>query len=250
MNAPVRIADATIERRYDAIWLNRIANDPAVLPWVKGWRLAPLDLSAVAADRNNICLCGEHGAMIFHEIQPGLMETHAMCLQRGRGKWMLSFAMACELYVFTRTNCVELLARCPFGNLGVISLARALGWTKEFTNPRGWVIDGDPVPATIAGLRLQDWARTAPGLVERGHWVAERLNVELDAEAERFTGLAMEMLLGGQPLKGLIFFNRWASLADYPIMRILTLEPLAVEIAGRQIIVRPETQDFWLVAAK
>lgn len=254
--SPVHEMLSRIERVYDAHWLNKVCNDIDVLPWVKGWLIPPLDLSAAAANRDNICLSGEHGAMIFHQIQPGLMELHSMCLKRGRGKWMLAFAKACEMFVFTKTNCVEMLSRCPAGNVPARALARALGWTEEFVNPRGWVVDKDPVPATIVGLRLQDWARSAPGLEERGHWFHVKLEEEFkrhgkseaphpgDAVHDRYVGLAFEMLLGGQAMKAQIFYQRFCALGDYVPFVVINESPLTIDIQSAIIIVKPDG-DFW-----
>ena len=50
-----------IERRFDATFLNRVANHPEVAPTVRGWLLGKLDLTEAATDRRNVVLTGEHG---------------------------------------------------------------------------------------------------------------------------------------------------------------------------------------------
>ena len=272
MNAPLRAVDpvapapalsplhamlATIERHPYALRLNELANHPSIDPWVRGYLLGKIDMASVVANPANVALVGMHGAIIFICLQPGIFEAHSMCLPAGRGQWMLAFARACEHWVFTRTNALELLTRVPKGNLGARALGRALGWSFEFRNEKGWIKDKDPIPADVFGLRLQEWARTAPGLEERGHWFHEKLEAEFRAHGkaepphgddkvhDRYAGLCAEMLLGGQPDKAVALYNRTAALAGYQQIAIAGYDPLLVEIVSAQIIVRPDTQDFW-----
>lgn len=245
-----------IEQQSHARRLNELANHPSIDPWVRGYMVGRIDLTAAAADPANVLLVGKHGAIIFVQLHPGLYEPHSFCLPEGRGSWMKAFAAACEHVVFCSTNCVEMLTRCPKGNLGARSLVRSLGWTYEFRSERGWVMEKDPVPASIFGLRIQDWAKKAPGLEERGHWFHERLEAEFesagrkepnhpdDHEHDRYVGLAYEMILGGQPEKALVFYRRWAMLAGYRPFEIVTREPLVVDIGTAQLLVRPDG-DFW-----
>jgi len=247
----------TVERHYDGHWINRVANDPSVYPWVKGWHLGRIDLSAVAEDRKNWCLCGEHGAVVFTELQRGIYEAHTLMLPEGRGPWCLDFCRCAEHIIFTQSPAVELLTRVPKGNLAARALGRALGWSFEFRNERGWIMDKDPIPADIFALRIQDWAKTAPGLEERGHWFHEKLEAEFAAHGkaepphgddrthDRYVGLCAEMLLNGQPDKGVVFYNRVAAMAGYQQIAIAQYAPLLVEIVSAQIIVSPERQDFW-----
>lgn len=248
---------AKVERQHHALFINRLANDPSIYPWVRGWIVGKIDLTAAAANPANVVLAGEFGATIWMMHQPGLFEVHSFALPAGRGAWMLSFFRACEHIMFTRSNAVELLTRIPKGNIAARALARALGWTFEFRNEKGWIKDLDPIPADIYGLRLQDWARTAPGLEERGHWFHERLEEEFkrhgkteaphpdDVTHDRYVGLCMEMMLSGMPDKGVVFYNRWAALSDYQQIAIAGYDPLLVEIVSAQIIVRPDRGDFW-----
>jgi len=245
-----------IERHFDAKRLNLIVNDPAVYPWVRGYAKGPLDLSDVAANRDNIVLVGEQGALVFQMLQPGLYEVHSQCLEAGRGRWMLRFVRACLHYMFTRTTAVELLTKTPKGNLAALTLARTIKGAFEFTAKGAWIIDRHPVDCDIYGLTLQSWARTAPGLVERGQWFHARLDAEYkrrghvdpphddDDDHDRFAGLCCEMFLGGQVDKGLLFYHRAAAMAGYGPITITSREPLTLDIGTALIIVRDN--DFWV----
>lgn len=246
----------TVERVGNPIWLNKIANSPEVLPHIKGWLIPPLDMSAVVENRENVCLAGEFGAVIFHAIQPGIVEGHSMCLKAGRGSWMLEFAQACEMYLFCRTPHVEIIGRAPAGNYRVAALMRRLGWHEQFTAARGWVVDGDPVPTKVFSRTLQDWSCQAPGLEERGHWFHERLEEEFkrhgktepphpdDAVHDRYAGLAYEMAIGGQPFKAQAFYQRFAAVADYVPFVVINNAPVTVDIQTAILIIKPDG-DFW-----
>lgn len=244
------------ERQNDAERLNELANHPAIYPWVRGPHKGALDLSPVTADPDNIVLAGEHGAEIFIPIQPGIYEAHSMCLPEGRGPWMVGFVEDCLRHLFTRTDCVEVVTRCPTRQ--AVALAKRVGLTCEFTNPKGWLIDGKQVSADIYALRVQDWMRLAPGLEERGHWFHDRLEQEFarmgrtepqhddDPVHDRYVGAAVEMMFGGQPMKGQIFYNRFAQLADYHPIRVMREGPLVVDIGNAILVIR--NGDFYVAS--
>lgn len=250
--SPLHAMLATVEHETHPHHLNRLLSDPSIEPWVRGYAIGKLDASRLLEDPSIIVLGGKFAACVLRQVMPGLYDLHVQCVPEGRGKWMLDFSRAAFHWLFCRTDCMEIMGRLPTGNLPVKAYARSLGFRHRFTSQKGWVKDLDPLPCDIVSICLHDWVAAAPGLVERGHWVAEHLQVSWVQEEERFIGLAMEMLLSGQTqvMKAVVWHNRWADMAGFPIMQILTLDPLAVILAGTQIIVRPQSQDFWVVAAK
>jgi hypothetical protein len=238
-----------IERVFAADRVNAIANHPDIRKWVNATPEVDLDLSAAIADPNNITLSGEHGAIMFAKLQPNIYEVHTMVLPDARGPWCLQFVRECLKWVLCRTDALELLTRCPKGNLAAKALARAIHGVYQFTNPAGWTRDGAPVPADIYALTVQDWMRTAPGLESRGHWFHERLEEEFaihgrkepqhpdDDVHDRYVGAAAEMILGGQIAKGVVMYNRWALMAGYAPIAIVSLEPVTLDI-GNAILVK------------
>lgn len=254
---------AGIKRRYDATFLNKVLNHPAVYPMVKGNAEGPIDASAIAADPANILLCGEQGAIVFVCHQGGLYEAHTQVLPDGRGAWSLRFVRAALHWLFTHTSAVEVVTRCPHGNIPALALAKRVGGRFQFTNPNGWIIDGKQVPADIYSLTIVDWMRQAPGLEERGHWFHEVLEAEYrrlgalnasphpdDDTHDRYVGMACEMILGGMPHKAAAFYNRWAVMAGYaPISIIKETHPVTVDIHDAVIVV-PEDRDFWVMHSR
>lgn len=247
-----------IERHTDARHLNTILNDPDVYPWVKGENKGKLDfapyLEHPEISKDFYVLLGEYGGQIFQRLQPGQFEVHSQFTKRGRGEWSLEATRKALHWMFTRTEAVEIMTKCPKGNPAAAALAKAIGGEFEFVNPRGWVLDGKPVPVDVYSLSIQDWIRNAPGLVEKGQWFHKRLDAELakhgvkdqshpdDLVHDRHVGAAVSMFFGGQPLKGAIFYNRFATLGGYVPIQITQFEPLAVDI-GTTILVMGEN-DF------
>ena len=239
-----------VTRQFDAKRLNEIVNDPSVFPWVRGGVEGPIDLTFAVDNPANVLLVGEHGAVLFIQLQPGLFEAHSQCLPIGRGAWMVSFVKSAIFWMFTRSVCFELMTRCPHGNLGARALAKCVGGKKLFTNPRGWTKDGKVIPADIFAITIQDWMLTAQGLEERGHWFHERLTAEYrklgrkeaphpdDDTHDRYVGMACEMFLGGQPEKAVIMYNRWALMADYAPISLVSRDPVAIDIVDATIVVR------------
>lgn len=171
---------------------------------------------------------------------------------------MLRFTQECLKWMFTRTDAMEIMTRCPHGNLPAKALAKAIGGTYEFTNPNGWVMDGKAVPADIYALRIQDWLRTAPGLEERGAEFHDKLEKEFarlgmgdnhpdDANHDRHVGAAYEMFMGGQPHKGAVIYNRFASMAGYLPIYVVSTEPfVSVNIQSALLVMKND--DFFVVS--
>lgn len=247
-----------IERQRDAHIINRMVNDASILPAVKGYDSGRLDLSAPAQNPANVFLAGEHGYILFVQVAPNIFEAHTSALPEGRGAWVVGFVNAAMHWLFTRTLAIEIFTRVPNGNKPALGLVRAIHGRYEFERKNGWVVDMDPVPCGIYSRSIVDWMRDAPGLAERGGWFHDRLEEEYaklgrkepshdeDATHDRYVGAAVEMILGGQPDKGIIFYNRWALMAGYQPVSIVAREPLTINIRDALIIVRDD--DFWVAS--
>jgi hypothetical protein len=233
-----------IERSFNADAINRVINDPTIKPWVAGGIEGDLDVAPVLADPRNVALFGQHGGIIFTWVQPCVYEAHTQVLPAGRGPWALEMAHAALSWLFSGTDALEVLTRVPHGNRAARGLAQAVHGVLEFTNPRGFILGGTFVPADIYSLTIQTWMRTAPNLIERGHWFHtaierefDRLGVERadhpddDDVHQRYAGAAVEMALAGQIHKSVALYNRWAAFAGYPGAQVLSLDPLQVDIS-------------------
>jgi hypothetical protein len=161
-------------------------------------------------------------------------------------------------WLFTRTEAIEAITRCPTGNLAAKALAKAINGEHLCTLPNGWVKDGKPIPADIFSLTIQHWMKTAPGLCEKGHWFHERLKFELDRLGiedvqhadddthNRYVGAAYEMFAGGQPEKAALFYNRMASMAGWRPLLLVSVNPtVEVDIGTAILVMRGD--DFFVV---
>ncbi len=247
-----------IERQTDASRLNAIVNHPDIYPWVRGPETGPLDLSPAIASDDVVALLGEFGGVVFHRLQQGHWEGHTSVLQAGRGEWAIACVRECIKWMFCKTDAMEISTRCPYPPTK--AMAKGLGFTYEFTNPNGWVMDGKPIPADIYSLRIQDWLRTAPGLEELGAKFHDKLEREFkrldmqdlahpdDATHDRYAGAAYAMFTGGQPHKGSVLYNRFASMGGYLPIHVVSTEPfVSVNIQSALLVVKDD--DFFVVSA-
>jgi hypothetical protein len=74
--------EVQVERHLHAGFLNEIANDPHVRPWIAPGK-EPLDLTFQVENRNNVLLSGEHGCCIFLKMLPGVYEVHTQVRREG-----------------------------------------------------------------------------------------------------------------------------------------------------------------------
>jgi len=242
-----------IERHNTAEKINEIVNHPSVYPWVCGNITGPLDLTEVVANERNVALFCDLGGVLFFQHQPGLYEAHTQVLPEARGVGTLDIVRQALRWMFTKTDAVEIVTRVPHGNGAAQALVKAIKGVYEFTNQKGWVKDGEPIPADVYGLRLQDWLRDDPEIEARGHWFHERLeaeyarhNTELkvhedDVTHDRYAGAAVEMIMNGQINKGVIFYNRWAVMAGYEPIKALSYDPVIVDIKDAVLMLKGDT---------
>lgn len=257
-NVQLKLIDEQVKiaRQLDAKFVNRVINDPSVYEWIRGPLKGEIDVSPLVEDISNVLLTGEHGCMMFIHQQPGLYDMHTQMLPSGRGKWCLKFTREALRWMFTRTTAVELTTRVPSGNLGALALVRANRLTPEFILEKGWFYHDKPIPATSYSIRIQDWIRHF-GPAEAGKWFVDKLSAEYLRNGINITnplpeayhaqiGAAVEMIFGGQKEKGVVFYNRWASMAGATPIKIITLSPLVIECQGAIIKFRPN--DFWIMS--
>lgn len=239
-----------IRRERTADRINGIVNHPSIYPFVRGSAEGPLDLTDPIANEANVCLMGKHGGVFFEKLIGGMYEAHTQILPEGRGQWAIDMVRACLHWMFTRTDAMEIITRCP--TRASKALAVSIGGKFEFRAERGYLLGSRWVPADIYALRIHDWFRGAPGLEERGHWFHEFLEAEYrrlrakdplphpeDPVHDRYVGLAAEMILGKQVNKAVLFYNRWALFAGYLPIEVVSADPVTIDIRDALLVVRP-----------
>lgn len=86
-------------RRFDADWINALANHPDIRPTCGGDGQSPLDFSAFVANRQNHAVTWDKGAFLFHWSAPHTYEVHIMVLPEGRGRAAYRMAAAGIAYM-------------------------------------------------------------------------------------------------------------------------------------------------------
>lgn len=146
-----------IERQLSASNVNRIVNDPSVLPWVCGPVEGQLDLTEAIESGNYIALFGEHGGFLFWKVADGIYDAHSAVLPGGRGKWALSAAHQALAWMFDEHDALEIMMTVPKGNMAVRALVRSIKAKPLGKIENGWFIGGKPVDADIYSLTKADW---------------------------------------------------------------------------------------------
>jgi hypothetical protein len=232
-----------VRRTLDAARLNAVANHPEVRPWLGG--RGPLSLDALAADPGNYALEAEHGGWVFVRHEPGVYELHTLFLPAGRGRACLAAWREAERFMWTATDAREIVTRVPAHNAGAFMAARICGFRERFTRAAAFVTDaGETVGVDYLGRAIDDWwpadaAALAAGEVFHAQLECAKARADsalpdhpADEAHDRAAGAACLMIAARNPRKGAWFYNRWARLAGYPPIAILTETPLTIDVGA------------------
>lgn len=211
-----------IRRTMDATLLNEVANRPDVRPWLGGD--GPLDLTPIVENPSNICLVSEHGGWVGQPILPGIYELHTIFAPEGRGRRFFAAGKEAIRYVFARTDALEIVTKCPDDNAGARMAASLMGFRERFRREGAW---SPGVGISYRVFSLDDWFirdaeclragrafhdMVAKARADGGYVIPEHPE---DETHDRAAGAAALMIQGGNMLKSLGFYNRWATFAGY-----------------------------------
>lgn len=238
----------SVVREFSAERINSIVNDPDVRPWVGGF--GPLDLSATVANPANVLLMGQGGGLMFIQLEPGLYEVHTQFLPDARGQNALTAVLDALRWMFTRTDCVEVVTRVPDGNAAAAALVKRINGELQFHRPNVWQAPTGLVGVKYYSKTLASWVRDTDSLNEIGDWFHEKLAAvkvasgalapihEDDDAHDRYVGAAAEMIVNGQVVKGINFYNRWARFAGYASISVVATNPIVIDIQDALVAVR------------
>jgi len=242
-------------REFDASRINEIVNHPQVRPWLTEAGVnSEIDLSRLIANQDNVLLMIDGGGILFHWQEPGVYEAHTQFLPSVRGRSALAATRDSIRWMFTRTDCMEILSKVPVHNKGAEVWAQLSGASLDFERQDAWISWDGPVAVRYFALRYHDWVKRSVPLVERGRWFHEKLEAEKsrlgiqtprhsdDSAHDRAVGSAIEMILGGQIAKGIILYNRWARFSGYQPIGLVSEDPVIIDI--RDCLVRVLDRDF------
>lgn len=218
-----------IRRSFDAAFLNDIANRPEVLPFL-GWdKPEALDLAPLISNSANITIEAQHGGWVLVRQAEGVYEMHTIFAKEGRGKSFFGAAREFLRYAFTKSDCAEILTKCPDDNPGARWAAGAFGFRERFRREKAWGPDL-AVGISYRAFTIDDWFIRDPEALKAGrefHAALEAAKIAKDSDLpvhpddeahDRAAGAAFLMISEGQTMKGVAFYNRWASFAGYGLI--------------------------------
>lgn len=233
-----------LARTFDVKLANEIVNHPDVLPIVTQGEIENIDLAPVIGDPRNVALIVKGGLLIFGaDVEGGAYELHTTFLPQYRGAYALDVSRSAYRWMFTHTDCMEIVTRVPAFNRAAALMARKIGFVPTFIREKAWNGPDGPADLKFYSLTYRDWLLlAAEGLRASGR----AFHVRLDIERKRFgfddphhsdedchdlhVGAAAEMAYGGQPEKAVILYNRWARLAGYSQITFISRSPLVIDI--------------------
>lgn len=239
-------------RTLDGTHLTAIANEPDVRPHLLMAEAGALDLRPVVADPRNYCFETPDGGFLGLALGYGRYEVHSLFVPTRAPKVTVTAMREASEYMFTRTDCVELVTKVPEGNRRAGQLAALAHFHECFVAP---VAPGHATRARYLSLPLDTWAVHGCGLAAVGQWFHDAFDQMRAADAlslpahpddpthNQFVGAAILMIDGGQVEKGIGFYNRWARWVGYPTIGLVTLTPpvldlgagIVVEVRGREM---------------
>lgn len=237
-----------VTRTFDAEFVNGILNHPAVHPYISLPNQGYLDSGAILENQENVCLASEYGCFILIRLEPGVYEVHTNFLPEGRGQHALKAAADGFTYMFTHTDCMEILTKVPQANSAAHRFSNACGFAFEFTSGQ-WEYPTGPTPMDHYAMRYWDWVKKADQLRLSGEWFHDLLHAEKtrngvtesshpdDPAHDRYVGACVEMIKAGNVDKGIFLYNRWARFAGYSTVRVVAKSPLIIDIRDSLLLV-------------
>lgn len=229
--------DMRLSRDADAY--QRIANDPSVLPFIVQKGVEAVDLSTFFDTPENLGFLFHDCGFLVSWLEPGVYEVHSMALPHVRGRYVFEAATTAIRYMFFATDAMELLTRVVDGNLGATVLSRKVRFSPEFTRSAAWLTEEGPKDVTFYAMRYLSWVPHQDWLRASGEWFHSLSGVSEDhpedASHDLYVGAMVETVLGGQPDKGVILYNRWARFAGYDLVDIVSRSPLTFEVSNHLV---------------
>jgi RimJ/RimL family protein N-acetyltransferase len=237
-----------IRRTFDPAFLNSVINHPEVRPWVGGE--GEVDVTAQLINPSNVALVNEFGGFILIQHTPGSYEVHSQFLPEGRGRSAREAMREGFDYMFTRTNCEQVITQVPDNNRAAAGLARLAGFRELFRRE-----NAKRGPTSYMVLTIDEWAQRNAALEADGEWYHAATEVAVraarpdlpdhpeDPAHNRAVGAAVRMVRAGNAAKGVAFYNRWAHFAGYSPIRLISAQPAIIDMSDGGLTVIAEERD-------
>jgi hypothetical protein len=248
-----------VVRSFDAVEINKVYNDPSVFPLVATPDSGPIDATPLVADQRNVLLMAEGGGVFFAWQEPGVYEVHTAFLDANRGRPAIKASLQAYRWMFTHTDCMELLTRVPAINPAAEGFCKLVGATKEFERKAIWKTESGFADMSFWSLRYDDWVRKTTALKKAGQKFHKRLTEEYarfgrseplhdDEDChDLHVGSCVEMIYGGQLDKAVVLYNRWARFSGYAQIGLVAHDPPVIDIGEALLQITGETFKVVLV---
>jgi hypothetical protein len=268
MNDSANVATPMVElemrRDYTPERVNAVINHPDVLPWMAPEPLpAALDFGPLIRDLANIVLFSDKGGAIFMQLDETCYELHTQFLSGVRGRPVVRFMHRALEYIFTHTNCMEVVTKVPIHNAGARALAQHFHFVLEGTRDSYWNAGNAGVmDVEFYSYKWSDWLRHSPLLATQGAAFHSRLDNECarlglaheshapEGWHDRVVGATLATAYAGLVDKAAILYNRWAKFAGYATVRVVSRLPPVVEFETQvplRLVLDPVRQTFEVV---
>lgn len=222
----------------NAAFLNGIANDPAVRPSLGG--VGQLDMTAILREPHNYGLVTDQGGFVVIKTGPRVYECHSIFPEEARGIHTQEAMVAGLRYMFVNTDCLEVVTKVPDGNLAALGGCRAMGFIRSFVLDKGWPLpDGSMGPVFVYSLPIAKWAQRDAVAQAKGVWFHDRLeqltggNIPAhydEPSHNQAVGASVMMFEAGNSIKATECYNRWAVLAGFSQVKMLSQNPTVLDM--------------------
>lgn len=239
-----------IKRTMSATFLNEVANHPDVRPFLGAPENPVLDLTALVQDPRCICLeVPGAGGWVLQPILPAVYELHTLFLPKARGRAYFAQAREAIRYMFSETDCLEIVTKCPDDNGGARMAASLMGFRERFRRENAW---SPGVGISYQVFSVDDWFVRDDACETAGQAFHEALEAAKiaagstlpvhpdDTAHDRAVGACCLMVKGGQAAKGIAFLNRWSIFAGYATIAaisesLIDVQDAIIEVRGGQM---------------
>lgn len=237
-------------RTLDAAHFNAVVNHPEIRPWMGG--SGEIDLTEVIADPANIALQTEHGGYILarHPYMHGVYEAHSQFLPEGRGEEATKARDEGFRWLFTHTDCIEVITRVPSFNRAALAYTKQSGFLPSFVQDGSFNHEGQLHDTHFFSLPLIRWAMLDEQTLLVGRAFHEGLEAaktqagsdrvaHADCDAhDRIVGATFAMIKAGNTRKAIAFYNGWSTVTGYEPLQLLSEHPPVVDVQDAIVTLR------------
>lgn len=217
----------TVDQNRDLEWFNTLLNHAEIYPTMKDDRSpAPgaLSVAPLMSNYENLFLKVHAddkpvGGFILVYKGLGIYEVHTMLLPEGRGAPGIRAGRLGEEWMFRNTNALELTSYAWDTSPQTVMFAKLCGFKQAGRRPWPATVGGKTVFADYLSITLREWVRNAWGDFSLcGAIFQEELCAEMkrplpavDPYHNGIFGIALSMMMSGQPAKACLVHNEWAA---------------------------------------